>query len=327
MRDEHKEATQRKRGKARESAGTPIAEDAIAAAVPAGEPASELAPAAEAIASAETAPAPEPVATAPSPTAHPVPPAPSPARFEPVPAPVKARPPAARYLPFAAAVLFGLGVGWLAGTRVPDAEASAPGWAEAAASIRDTHADLIRVTGDVKALKVTVDAMKDTFDKGRPDGGVRQLAERLDRSERGSQDVVARLAKLGEQLDRVERAQPDGAKLRAELAERLDRMERSIVATANTVAGAGAAATAKTQVPEPTQTASLPKFDPRQTQLEGWSLLEVYDRAALVEFRKRTFEVAVGDTIQTLGKVLGIEKSGKMWMVVTEKGFIGPPRR
>jgi hypothetical protein len=233
-----------------------------------------------------------------------------------------------RYALQAAAVILALGAGWVGGSHLgasATASATAPAWAEAAsAGIRDNRDDLVRLAGDVRALKVTLEALKDGLDKPRPDAGTRQVMERLERSERVALDASARLVKVAEQLDRIER---EPAKAAGSLTERLERIERQVIATANTVASApvpvAAAAKAATPIPDPTQTASLPKPDPRQTRIEGWVLLEVYDGAALVESRNKVHEVALGQTLPGVGKVLAIEKRGKAWMVVTDKGFIG----
>jgi hypothetical protein len=157
------------------------------------------------------------------------------------------------------------------------------------------------------------------------DAGTRQVLERLERSERVAQEASARLVKVAEHLDRIER---EPAKTAGAVTERLERIERQVIATANTVAGgAPVAAAANPVVPDPTQTASLPKFDPRQTQVEGWVLLEVYKDGALVEGRNKAHEIAPGQALPGLGKVQAIEKRGKAWIVVTDKGFIGAEAR
>jgi hypothetical protein len=240
--------------------------------------------------------------------------------------PTPARP---RYALQAAAVILALGAGWVGGTHVTastPASATAAAWAEAAsAGLRDNRDDLLRLAGDVRALKVTLEALKDGLDKPRPEPGTRQVMERLERSERVALDASARLVKVAEQLDRIER---EPAKAAGGLTERLERIERQVIATANTVAAnapvpVAAGVKAPAPIPDPMQTASLPKPDPRQTRIEGWVLLEVYDGAALVEGRNKVHEVAPGQTLPGVGKVLAIEKRSKAWMVVTDKGFIG----
>jgi hypothetical protein len=233
----------------------------------------------------------------------------------------------------AAAVVLALAAGWVGGSHLSASgspSVAVPAWAEAAsAGIRDSRDDVVRLAGDVRALKVTLEALKEAHDKPRPDAGARQILERLDRSERVAQEASARFIKVAEQLDRIER---EPAKAAGAVTERLERIERQVIATANTVAGgapaaapaaAKAAAPGPMPVPDPTQTASVPKFDPRQTPVEGWVLLEVYDGAALVEGRNKVHEIAPGQALPGVGKVQAIEKRGKAWIVVTDKGFIG----
>jgi hypothetical protein len=56
-------------------------------------------------------------------------------------------------------------------------------------------------------------------------------------------------------------------------------------------------------------------------------LHEVYDGVALIESRnRRLFEVGPGAMVPGVGRVEGIEKRGKRWVVVTAKGIIGTLR-
>lgn len=242
-----------------------------------------------------------------------------------------------RSVPRAAAIVCAVGAGWVGGSQLfsgASGTAGTPAWAEAAsAGIRESREDVVRLAGDVRALKVTLEALKEGLDKPRPDAGARQILERIDRTERVAQDASARLIKVAEQLERIER---EPSKAAGVVAERLERIERQVIATANTVAAstpvpvaapAKAAVPAPPPIPDPTQTASIPKFDPRQTPIEGWVLLEVYDGAALIEGRNKAHEVTPGQNIPGVGKVLSIEKRGKAWIVVTDKGFIGTETR
>lgn len=240
-----------------------------------------------------------------------------------------------RYGAQAAALALALGLGWLGGSHVAGvsaipAQTAAPAWAEVAASgIHQNHEDTTRLTGDVKALKAAVDAVRDNLDRPKADTAGKALAERLDRVERLSQDASALMARLGEQLTHLEHANREPLKLGG-LNERLDRIERQVTAAASTVASAAAAkGPASSQAPDPTQTGSVSpaKPDPKQTPIEGWALREVYDGVALVEGRNnRLHEVAPGQTLPGLGRVEAIERRGKAWVVVTDKGVIGTGR-
>ena len=359
MSDQHKEQAPKKRAlKGREIPAAPVTVetppapiDTAAPAVPPAEPEpAALAPEPETARASDATPVLTPAAAAlaravegarqpvePARTETPRDSAPEPVaikaprpRVEAPPTAVAPASPSRRYAVQAAAVILALGAGWAAGSHFSATPASAtvavPAWAEAAtAGIRDNRDDVVRLAGDVRALKVTLEALKEGLDKPRPDAGARQVLERLERSERVAQEASARLVKVAEHLDRIER---EPAKAAGAMTERLERIERQVIATANTVAGgAPVAAAANPVVPDPTQTASLPKFDPRQTQVEGWVLLEVYKDGALVEGRNKAHEIAPGQALPGLGKVQAIEKRGKAWIVVTDKGFIGAEAR
>jgi hypothetical protein len=82
----------------------------------------------------------------------------------------------------------------------------------------------------------------------------------------------------------------------------------------------------------PSQTGTLEakpaaKEPPKDVQLDGWTLHEVYDGVALIEGRnRRLYEVGQGGVIPGVGPVEAIERRGKRWVVVTQKGFIGNER-
>jgi TolA-binding protein len=198
---------------------------------------------------------------------------------------------------------------------------------------------MARLSGDVRSLKASVEALREGVDKGRGEAGRHAAAlDRLERADKAAQtsaqDAAARLARLAEQLDRLERMEADPARF-AGLTERLDRIERQ-------------AATLKATAPEPVQTGALqppsperqpeakaPETrtadakapDPRTIPVEGWVLRDVYDGMALVESRnKRLHEVAPGQSLPGVGRIEAIERRGKAWFVVTQKGVIGMDR-
>lgn len=256
----------------------------------------------------------------------------------------------------AAALLVALGTGWLGAQALAGGDATSVQetnrqWVETAHTLRQGQNDVVRLTGDIKALKVSVEALKESVDRSKADLLTKQsqMLERIERVERLPADTAARLAKLGEQLERVEALGKDpGVKL-ASLTERFDRMERQMTnlqsAAAKTapiapapMAPAPLAAAPVTPAPAaategPAQTGSVEtkggeqKPATRDVALDGWVLHEVYDGVALIEGRnRRLYEVSQGGTIPGVGPVEGIERRGKRWVVVTAKGFIAPER-
>ena len=163
--------------------------------------------------------------------------------------------------------------------------------------------DVVRVTGDVKALKVV---------RGGAQGWPRPLTQRdapranpCDRSDRAGRARrtrsadLRRMTQLAEQFGRIEAAAKEPAVKLAGLTERLDRIERQIASGA--AAGASAstpgpvsAAPAPAPTPEPPPAAPEPALrtasvEPKakDVPLEGWVLHEVYDGVALIEGRNR----------------------------------------
>jgi hypothetical protein len=270
------------------------------------------------------------------------------ARQERVSEPAIAQPPhrengnrVARFAPSAAAMLLALAGGWFGAQIVSAAPKADAHWTAAMEALRGTQEDVVRVTGDVRALKVSLEALKDGIDRSRSDAHTKQTQaiEAIGRLERGDRDrpIFDKMAQLAAQLERIEAAAQDPAVKFAGLAERLDRIERQIAtaAAAKPVAPEPGPARAEpapvTAAPPPPpaaepaiQTASV---DPKSKDvpLEGWVLHEVYDGLALIESRnRRLIEVGPGAMVPGIGRVEGIEKRGKRWVVVTAKGVIGP---
>ena len=142
-----------------------------------------------------------------------------------------------------------------------------------------------------------------------------------------SADVVARLDKLEK---RVAAAAAPSSEI-AGLATRLNKLEKRA-----TVAGASSAdplpPAAPKQSPlmaraEPSAPNETARSDNPGPLLRDYSVESVRDGVAVVDSRDRPQEVAPGDFIPRVGRVLRIEKRGGDWFVLTSRGVIssGPP--
>ena len=290
--------------------------------------------------------------------------APKPAPAAPDAMPRAAKPASAerRYPLRAAGVALAIGLGVAGGAYAlsrpagESTETALKQWTDAAgASLRQNQEDVTRLSGDVRALKVAVESLKEGLDRSKG-GGARngQLAERLDRTDRTTGEIAVKLGKLSEQLDRVERGEKEGvAKVSllhetkaTQLNERFERLERQVSAAANSIAAIQTApkpSLAPAQASEPSQTASLAprieprdaradarvdgrtdaRLDPRAAPVEGFVIRDVYDGMALIESRNnRLYEVSPGSNIPGVGRVEAVERRGKAWVVVTAKGVI-----
>jgi hypothetical protein len=212
-----------------------------------------------------------------------------------------------------------VGVGAMA-AFIPVAPAPAPvviagpDWTKASIFGGQAEPETRRVAADLRALRGSVDGLKDGIERGRQEASQRagQATDRLDRLQRADQDSASRLAAVAERLERMEKDQNPRL---GEIAARLDRIEKQL-ASVPTAAAPKAA--------EPSVTGSVvEKTPPKKAPIEGWVLREVYDGSALVEGRNRRLrEIAPGQTLPGAGKIESIERRGRTWVVVTDRGII-----
>jgi hypothetical protein len=226
----------------------------------------------------------------------------------------------------AAALIAACGLASYAGTQAQRSAVHRTG-AEAAAFNQDAFARLTRelesVTADLATLK----------------------AEAGYSSQAGASDR----AKLDQKIEALAAALRKPDVTSSALEARLDRMESQIMSTlgdlsARTAAAPAAAAPAaaapvapatpvltEAAIREPEPASAPPSAPPvksaRNEPVDGWIVREVYDGAALVEGRnRRLYEVAPGGIVPGVGRVESIERRGRNWVVLTDKGFIGSYR-
>lgn len=255
----------------------------------------------------------------------------------PAPIPAAAAPSRGRAYAQAAAIVVALGLGAASGWSAsvlssvararpePAAAAEAGGAAQplldrggAAFGIRRAELETARMATELRALRTSLDGLKDSVERARGDqaGRLAQMGERLDRAGRAEQEVAHKLAALSERLE--------GPGKMAERAERTDRQAGP--AALQKVASAGPEVPAQTGSIAPALPAATPaEPKTRPPVLEGWVLRDVDDGVALIEGRnRRLVEVGPGDVVPGTGsRVESIERRGKSWLVVTSKGVIG----
>lgn len=260
----------------------------------------------------------------------------------------------------AAAVVMTGGLGYAAGHglhRSGSAEqVAALRLGEATSAMRRGHEEMIRLGGELKAMKVAVDALKGERERARGEllGKQAQLSDKVERT---NAETVGRIGKVAEQLERIERAQRDPQRQQG-LIERLERIEKHVasakpsetaavpvpVASATPTPPAKPAGIASA-VQDVTQTGSLPDArkmepkadlkadlkpepDPRKVQLDGYVLRDIDDGYALIEMKNGRFvEVAAGGVLPGIGRIESIERRGRQWVVLTPKGYIGERER
>lgn len=220
--------------------------------------------------------------------------------------------------------ILGAGAMSLAGSR--DAAPNAA-IASLATAIDAGRTDTAKLAGSVAKLEHTIAELRTASEAARKEtkGGVigDKLAQ-LDKS------LTAKIAGLGERIDQAEREQTN----------RLSALANRPSAKVETKAEAKA---------EPTQTGSLAEprdklpeartAEPKQAEtkveakvaaakppvLENYALRDIYEGAAIIEGRnRRLFQVMPGDTLPGAGRVEGIERQGRNWVVVTRQGLVTP---
>ena len=208
-----------------------------------------------------------------------------------------------QFSPLAASVALATLLGILAGTAatvtlMPGTPALAPAVAAASDETRVLQDKVVKLSGDLAALKSGL--------------------------ETANRNATTQLNRIGERLDRAERAQAEPSAKLARIMETLDRLDRR---TASTALPASA--------PAPDITGSVTSVEKQQAKLpalEGWRLRDVYAGRAVLESRTGTlYEVGPGSMLPGVGKVETIKRVDGKFVITTPKGTITaalePPRR
>lgn len=192
--------------------------------------------------------------------------------------------------------------------------------AEVHAGIDATRTESARIGTEVEQLGRVLAALKESQEAARKEAAGRSagLTERVAKAEQG---LTGKISALGERVEQAEREQ--GAKLAA-LTTQIEKRAAVVTPPAPVQQATATATPAK---PEPTQTGSIePKKAPEKPAVvEAWAVRDVYDGTAILEDRRRRLvEVGPGDSVPGLGRVEGIERRGREWVVVTRQGLITP---
>lgn len=189
--------------------------------------------------------------------------------------------------------------------------------AEVHTGIDAARTDSARIATEVEQLGRTLVALKESQEAARKEAAGRSagLSERVAKAEQG---LTGKIAALGDRVEQAERDQ--SAKLAALTTQIEKRAAAALPAPVQQVAAPAAPAR-----PEPTQTGSIePKKAPEKPAVvETWAVRDVFDGTAILEDRRRRLvEVGPGDSVPGIGRVEGIERRGREWVVVTRQGLI-----
>ncbi|HEY8071487.1 MAG TPA: hypothetical protein VIE47_05920 [Methylocystis sp.] len=225
----------------------------------------------------------------------------------------------------ACALALTLGTGWAVGTKFqPREAANSRGDTNAARKLAADEAE----RGDIRALREEIRALQAKLDS---------LDKRSDAPERGT--LEAQLSSLDR---KIEANHADAANVAAQIEARLEKNDKSMgrleaAISAKALAPSTASNDAKASVkpaarvappaPAPASAATAAGANAKAADapkpIGDYTLREVQDGIALVQGRAGgLYEVGPGDRLPGVGKVLGVERIGQKWVVVTESGRI-----
>jgi hypothetical protein len=192
------------------------------------------------------------------------------------------------YAPIAAAIVFSVAIGAIAGSAATSSllrdTSSAPAIADATQSLQESVTKLGHELATLKSGIVNAHRSTSTqFVK---------LSERLDHADKAQAEPTAKLARLQESIDRLEHRQQQAA---------------------------------AAPPPEITGSIAPPKEEPKpQPQIvEGWRLRDFYDGRAVVENRNgMLYRIGPGANVPGLGRIEAIRRENGRVVVVTAKGII-----
>ena len=190
--------------------------------------------------------------------------------------------------------------------------------------------ETVRLAADIAQLHTVLADLRASTDVARKEAASRStaLGERLGQVDKS---LNGKISALGERLEQVER---DHNTRLSGLAAQLDRRAAAAPAAAKaeptqtgSIGEPARAVEAKPEVKVADAKVSEPKPKPAASDkppvIEGWALRDVYEGTAILENRRRRLvEVAPGDVIPGVGRVEGVERHGREWVVVTRQGLV-----
>lgn len=235
------------------------------------------------------------------------------------PAPPSKPSPWRRYGVAACALALTLSAAWAAGTQIQSRQAAEAQGGEAralqklAASNETERNDIRVLREELRALQArldTVNRRRGAEEAEALEARISSLDRKVDANHADAAQLAAKLEKHEKSIERIEAAASDKSR---------------VASIANNDAKPAAKAEAKAPVPATGGSNAKPadlKPADLKPPLSNFVLREVDNGVALVQGSGGLYEVSPGERLPGAGKVLAIEKIGRKWVVVTDRGRI-----
>jgi hypothetical protein len=180
-------------------------------------------------------------------------------------------------------------------------------------------ADIDRLAGELRQLRHSLDTVKDGTDRSRQS------------ADKARQETVAKLAAIAERLDKFEHGEREAAAVPPKSAPAaapipVPAPERQGAAPAPATTALAAAVPQPAERPAGLGEKATDRPTDRPAILSGWVVRDVYAGVALIEGRNGLLEVGPGQKVPGAGRVQGVRRQGRDWVVVTDRGVIPSDR-
>jgi hypothetical protein len=228
-----------------------------------------------------------------------------------------------------------LGGGVMAMTRSPGVSGDAV--AALSTTLDAGRTETARLASDIAQLHRVLADLRASTDTARKEATARSsaLGERIAQLDKS---LNTKTAALGERFEQIEREQNTRI---ANLTAQLDRRTAAAPAAkaeptqtgsladtprgGETKAADARSGEAKLADAKPAEVKAKPAASEKPPVIDGWAVRDVYDGTAILENRRRRLvEVAPGDVLPGVGRVEGVERHGREWVVVTRQGLVTP---
>lgn len=205
-----------------------------------------------------------------------------------------------------------------------------------AGAIDAGRSDTAKIAHSLTKLEQAVAELKTATDGARRDSKGSTVGEKLAQLDR---NLTTKLAGLGERIDQAEREQATRlTTLAARTAAKAEPTQTGSLAEPREKPVEAKPAEPRQAEAKPIEVrkieAKLPEAKPvegprpvagKPPVLEQYALRDIFEGAAIIENRnRRLFQVAPGDVLPGAGRVEGIERQGRSWVVVTRQGIVTP---